>query len=134
MQLYWIEMYKREGLRNITENTRIAHIQCVSVTSDAYYDAITVRVYASSLDYTVRTDNGTVVGGSQQKPREYTEYWTLIRSVAPKQVSHHEGCPNCGAELKINMAGHCEYCQAKVTAGDFDWVLSRIEQDESYRG
>jgi hypothetical protein len=43
-------------------------------------------------------------------------------------------CPNCGAALKINRAGVCEYCQGKVTSGEFDWVLSRIEQDEAYRG
>jgi hypothetical protein len=27
-----------------------------------------------------------------------------------------------------------EHCQGKVTSGEFDWVLSRIEQDEAYRG
>ena len=43
-------------------------------------------------------------------------------------------CPNCGAPLAISMAGHCTYCKAKVTGGDFDWVLSKIEQDESYAG
>jgi hypothetical protein len=32
------------------------------------------------------------------------------------------------------MAGECEYCAARVTTGDFDWVLSRIEQDETYQG
>jgi ferredoxin len=32
------------------------------------------------------------------------------------------------------MAGNCAYCHVKVTAGEFDWVLSRIEQDESYSG
>ena len=42
-------------------------------------------------------------------------------------------CPNCGASLDINMTGHCAYCKAKVTSGEFDWVLSRIEQDEVYR-
>ena len=31
------------------------------------------------------------------------------------------------------MAGSCDFCQAHVTSGEFDWVLSRIEQDESYR-
>ena len=36
--------------------------------------------------------------------------------------------------LKISMAGSCEYCQAHVTAGEFDWVLSKIEQDDTYRG
>ena len=43
-------------------------------------------------------------------------------------------CPNCGAALNINMTGHCNYCKAKVSSGEFDWVLSRIEQDEAYAG
>jgi hypothetical protein len=37
------------------------------------------------------------------------------------------------AALKINMAGVCEYCRSKIV-GEFDWVLSRIEQDEAYMG
>ena len=43
-------------------------------------------------------------------------------------------CPSCGAPIKLNQAGKCEYCGTVVTGGNFDWVLSRIEQDESYFG
>jgi predicted amidophosphoribosyltransferase len=43
-------------------------------------------------------------------------------------------CPNCGAPLKVNSTGICEFCSGKITSGEFDWVLSLIEQDESYRG
>ena len=32
------------------------------------------------------------------------------------------------------MTGTCEYCAVKVTGGEYDWVLSRIEQDEVYTG
>jgi hypothetical protein len=35
------------------------------------------------------------------------------------------------------MAGNCRACRAcraHVTSGEFDWVLSKIEQDESYAG
>jgi hypothetical protein len=32
------------------------------------------------------------------------------------------------------MAGRCNHCDAKITSGEFDWVLSKIEQDESYTG
>ena len=32
------------------------------------------------------------------------------------------------------MAGHCEHCGADVTSGEFDWVLSKIEQDDAYTG
>jgi hypothetical protein len=34
----------------------------------------------------------------------------------------------------VTMAGACNYCGAHLTAGEFDWVLSKIEQDDSYRG
>jgi hypothetical protein len=32
------------------------------------------------------------------------------------------------------MAGTCSYCSAHITRGEFDWVLSKIEQDEAYEG
>ena len=105
------------------------------VTSDKFFDAITVRLFASSLDYTVADDGGKVVGGSRTRPRRYSEYWTLIRSATKTGPAKSDGaCPSCGAPLQIEMAGHCVYCRAKVTSGEFDWVLSRIEQDEVYEG
>jgi hypothetical protein len=76
---------------------------------------------------------GEVVGGSRSEPRAYSEYWTLIRGSSRSGAPRAEPvCPNCGAGLNINMAGQCAYCRAKVTTGEFDWVLSRIEQDEVY--
>jgi predicted lipid-binding transport protein (Tim44 family) len=134
MQSYWVEAYKLQRLRNVTENARISGIELARVDSDASFDALTVRVYASSLDYTV-TDEGKLVTGSKSRERKYTEYWTLIRGSGRKGPTKTEPvCPNCGAPLAINMAGTCTYCQAKVTTGEFDWVLSRIEQDEAYTG
>lgn len=131
-QLYWIDTYTKAGLRNITENARIVTIHLARVVSDSYYDAITVRVFATGLDYTLDA-RGDVVGGSRSREREYSEYWTLIRGSDRTGAPRTDPvCPNCGASLRINMTGHCEYCRAKVTAGDFDWVLSRIEQDEAY--
>ncbi len=91
-------------------------------------------MFASSLDYTV-DDSGKVVSGNRQKPRAYSEYWTLIRGTQRKGPTKTElSCPNCGAPLDVTMAGDCKYCNVKITTGEFDWVLSRIEQDESYGG
>ena len=131
---YWMEMYARQGLRNVTENARISRLEIVRITNDKFFDAITLRVWASGFDYTLDT-KGNVVAGSKSKDRPYSEYWTLIRGTSKRGPARNDGqCPNCGAPLKINMAGHCEYCRAKVTTGEFDWVLSRVEQDESYTG
>lgn len=134
-QTYWVDAYRRSGLRNINENPRILGLELVRITSDRFYDATTVRLHATGLDYTLRDNDQTVVGGSRQQERPYTEYWTLIRASGAKGKARTDAtCPNCGGPLAINAAGHCGHCQVKVTSGEYDWVLSRIEQDESYFG
>ena len=131
-QMYWVETYTNQHLRNVTENARITSIVLARVTTDAFFDAITVRLYAPSLDYTL-ADDGRLVCGNRSKPRRYTEYWTLIRGSSRRGRPRTDpACPNCGGPLSVNMAGFCTYCKAKVTTGEFDWVLSRIEQDEVY--
>jgi hypothetical protein len=132
--LYWIDLYIASRCRNVTENARILRIDLANVTSDKHYDAITVRMFATSIDYTVG-DDGKLLSGSRSRTRTYSEYWTWIRGTARRGPSRGDvSCPNCGAALRIGMAGTCEYCRVKVTAGEFDWVLSRIEQDDSYTG
>lgn len=134
-QTFWVEEYKRQGLRNITENPQIASLELANVTQDAFFDAVTVRLYASSLDYTVNAQTNQIVSGNRSHPRRYTEYWTMIRGRGAKgPPKTDKACPNCGAPLDVSMIGICNYCKVKVTTGQFDWVLSRIEQDEVYRG
>jgi len=83
----------------------------------------------------VKGETGAVVAGSKHRERAYSEYWTMIRSAGRKGATKTEpACSNCGAPLKITMAGACEHCGAHLTSGEFDWVLSKIEQDDTYRG
>jgi hypothetical protein len=132
---YWIEAYQRQDLVNRMDQAAISNWRYTKVTHDAHYHAITVRLWASGLDFTLAGKSGRVVGGSRSEPRVYSEYWTLIRGAGVRGAPRSDKrCPNCGAELKITMAGSCEFCSVHVTAGEFDWVLSKIEQDDSYRG
>jgi len=135
MHRYWIDAYQRQGLRNALDQHKITAMQPVKIKLDAFYHAITLRVFAEGYDYTV-DKGGRVVAGSNQKPRRWSEYWTFIRSTRAKPTPARAdlNCPNCGAPLKINATGICEFCGGKVTSGEFDWVLSKIEQDESYAG
>ena len=130
---YWIEQYRRQSLVNRLDDVRIARQWIVRYDSDAYYEMITVRIHASMRDY-VTDAGGRVVGGNPNAARAFSEYWTFIRTAgAPKASPKKEGgCPSCGAPIQVNMAGSCEYCGTKITSGDFEWVLSAIEQDESY--
>lgn len=73
--------------------------------------------------------------GSRTATRTWSEYWTLVRGhVSGRPTRTDASCPNCGAPMQVDVSGVCAYCRTKITSGDFDWVLSRIEQDEAYVG
>ncbi|HJQ38952.1 MAG TPA: TIM44-like domain-containing protein [Thermoanaerobaculia bacterium] len=128
---YWIDAYRRQNLRNIVDDFAITRIEPVKISSDAFYEAITVRLWAQGRDHTDDA-NGKVAGGSKTQMRYWTEYWTFIRTKIT--VSAAIACPNCGASVHAGATGVCNYCGGKITVGHFEWILSRIEQDESYGG
>ncbi len=134
---FWIVMYKSQGLRNKLENINIHRVDMARVDTDKFYESFTVRVFASCLDY-VETSSGQLKGGSKKDLRYYSEYWTFIRrNGLEKNESEFSlnTCPNCGAPAdKMGQAGICEYCNTKISTGDFSWVLTRIVQDEEYVG
>ena len=135
---FWMERYARGGLVNRLDEIEVFRTELVKVEMDAYFESVTTRIFARMLDWTEDVSTGKVVGGSKKKQRTFSEYWTFIRGVGAESVNDEwnvEACPSCGAPLdNVTMAGVCEYCEAKITTGAFDWVLSRIEQDESYGG
>ena len=137
---FWMERYRRHGLVNKLDKVAVRRIEPAKIGKDAFYESITVRVFASMMDWTERTADGKVVAGSKDQPRVFSEYWTFIRriggSARPEADTWDaEHCPSCGAPLdKVSQAGVCGYCEAKISNGDFDWVLTRIEQDEAYKG
>jgi len=135
MHQYWIDAYRRQQLRNVLDNIAVTAIQPVKIQEDAFYQGITLRIWAQGNDYTIDA-SGRIVSGSNRNLRQWSEYWTFIRNKAAKSAEARTdlNCPNCGSPLKVNASGVCEFCGGKITSGEFDWVLSKIEQDESYSG
>lgn len=131
---YWIDRYKAEGLTNHLADISVSKIEACKIVRDAFYESITVRIFAQMRDWT--TDrSGALVAGNPKKIRKFSEYWTFIRRIgsdAPIQPDLSL-CPSCGAPLDhINQSGVCHYCQSQIASGNFDWVLNSIEQDEVY--
>jgi len=137
---FWMARYGAGGLANRLADITIQRTEVARVSRDAWYEAITVRIFASMRDWTERVDTGELVGGSRTDPRVFSEYWTFVRTIGAgpggRGVPHgDDACPSCGAPLdQVSMAGECGYCGSKITGGDFDWVLSRIDQDDAYKG
>lgn len=134
---FWIQLYQEQGYYNRLAQINIAKIDPVKITWDNYYEAITVRIYASSLDYT-EDEQGRLIGGNKTTPRRFSEYWTFVRKIGverPESQFDASTCPNCGAPAdQMSDSAVCGYCGTKTNQGDFTWVLSNIAQDDSYQG
>ena len=133
---FWMELYKKQRWNNRLDDLKIQNIQLVKIESDKYYEAITVRVFASCFDYTT-DDQNKVIGGSNKKRRDYSEYWTFARrsGVETPETVDLNHCPQCGAPAdKMGQTAICEYCGSKISTGQFSWVLFLITQDENYSG
>jgi hypothetical protein len=128
----WLDQLAARGQRNRTEDVVVTRVELCDVETDAWVETIKVRIFARCLDWTERRSDGAVVGGSKSQPRRFSEYWTFYRTVGARSAAADTlHCPSCGAPLdKMGETGVCGYCESKVSQGQFDWVASRIEQDE----
>jgi hypothetical protein len=132
---FQVEAYTEAGLRNAMDDAAVTRVQVVAVRVDGYYEAISLRIWASAKDHVVDR-SGQVVGGDARQARAFSEVWTFLRAVGTGAASRDpRQCPSCAAPLdRINSAGICGYCDAKITTGRFDWVAARIEQVEAFTG
>jgi hypothetical protein len=132
---FWVDNHERNGLRNVLEDVKLERCEVARIEVDAWYEAVTVRIWGSMKDSTVDASS-KVVGGNARVARRFSEYWTFLRASGTGGTSHADDrCPSCGAPLdNVNAAGVCGYCDSKLSTGKFDWVLSRIEQVEAYDG
>jgi len=132
----WLDQLDGAGMRNRTVGMKVSRMDVCDVQTDAWVESVTVRVYASCLDWTERKDTGEVCGGSNTERRIFSEYWTFVRTIGARRESTDlQACPSCGAPLdKMSMSGVCGYCDSKVSHGDFDWVATRISQDDDVVG
>lgn len=131
-----LEAMASEGRRNVMENLQIQRILPTRVVHGQVFDDLTVRITASSSDYEVDQSGRVVFGDRSVRP--FSEEWTFQRSVGVastgKPGTLENTCPRCGAPLQLTAIGECRYCKAAVTSGKFDWVVSRIEQEDDEGG
>jgi hypothetical protein len=134
---FQIDQYLSQGKQNVLENLAVQNTRVVSVSSDPAFDTVMVRFFASCADYDVEVggDRPKVVRGDRTV-RDWAEDWIFQRKAGattkPNGGTMAKRCPNCGAPLDLDLAGECRYCRAPVMSGEFDWVLTRIEQLPSY--
>ncbi len=127
-----LETLAAEGRRNVMENVQVRALQPTRIVHGRVFDDLTVRIAAAAADFDVDKNEKVVFGDRSVRP--FVEEWTFQRSVgvatSNKPGTLENTCPNCGAPIALTQIGECRYCKAAVTSGKFDWVVSRIEQED----
>jgi predicted lipid-binding transport protein (Tim44 family) len=131
-----LETMAAEGRRNVMENLSVGAVQPIRIVHGRVFDDLTVRISAAAADFEVDQGNKIVFGDRNVRP--FIEEWTFQRSVgvatSNKPGTLESTCPRCGAPLALTQIGECRYCKAAVTSGKFDWVVSRIDQEDDAMG
>jgi len=128
---FWIEGYRRNGLRNLLKDWEIQSMELVLVERDRWFDVVTVRIKAACIDATIRESDQMLVSGSDEYPRYFSEYWTFCRSLAPF-VAERLSCPRCAAALTREDQAFCDHCGSRIVRVTSDWKLALIEQADTY--
>jgi predicted lipid-binding transport protein (Tim44 family) len=127
-----LETMAAEGRRNVMEHLQVQGIQPTRIVHGRVFDDLTVRITAACADYELGKDGKIAFG--DRTVRSFTEEWTFQRSTGAttsnKPGTLESTCPSCGAPVSLTQIGECRYCKAAITTGKFDWVVSRIEQED----
>lgn len=111
-----------------------AHLYNYRVEGDK--EILTVRLNSRMEDYIIDADTKKVLKGEKGLDRFNTYLLTFIRKNGVKTKPgtievNTTNCPNCGAPTQITSSGKCEYCGSVITTGEFNWVLSNLERENS---
>ncbi len=83
------EKMRSDGLINRLENIAVREVNSTEAWQESGQDYLTLRVYATLLDFTLDEKTGEIVSGSKIEPVKFEEYWTFTRPVGnnPWQLS-----------------------------------------------
>jgi predicted lipid-binding transport protein (Tim44 family) len=119
---------EHEQPAQIDLNVRGMHVPSVAHGPDG--DRIEVHFDLVSRERMLDDRTGKLISDAGNDQRS-GENWTFSRKAGAKTVVSGgvvaAKCPNCGAPLALDETGHCRHCNANVTTGDRDWVVTSIQ-------
>ncbi|HHZ05164.1 MAG TPA: TIM44-like domain-containing protein [Clostridiales bacterium] len=117
---------------NIIERINVGDTYMHLYKRDNQYEYLTVYMSTRMVDYIIDENSRQVLKGNPNQDSHIDYLLTFMRKTGVKtqdavSTASSKTCPNCGAPIKVNSAGKCEYCGSIITTGDFDWVLSDMD-------
>jgi tellurite resistance protein len=130
-----LKLLATQGVRDAIADVVVQDLQLIGLDQSEWFDTVHVRVKASMRDTDVPAstpDAQAVAAAMKAAPETFTEVWSFVRKPGAKtkigEDLYQGKCPNCGAPFQGGAANKCEFCNAVVNSGNFDWTLSGITQ------
>jgi len=130
-----IEGYIKNGTVNILDNINVHYSKIYSFNQKGDKEVISAVVKVTMSDYIIDENTEKVLRGNKEQIKEKFYKLEFIRRAGVKTRQEDSGlninnCPNCGAPIKINKIGECDYCSSTIINGDFGWRLNNYEPFE----
>lgn len=130
-----LQLMADQGIRDAISDVRLLDLQLLGIEQSEWFDSIHVRVRAEMRDTDVPasfSDEKALAAARGAPVESFTEVWTFVRKPGAQtrvgQDLYQGKCPHCGAPYKGGATNVCEYCNAVVNSGNYDWTLSEITQ------
>ena len=117
-----LETLKNKGNQNIMGDFELKKCYLKDVIMENNTITITTGYIIELFDYIVDITTGEVIRGRRNN-KARVDYEMRFRKTLNENEKINQ-CPNCGAELNINSAGYCNYCNAKIVIENTKWVLT----------
>lgn len=85
-------------------------------------ETIVINMNVSCYDFIIDTKTNNVVRGNASKINYYNYELTFVKTKDDKDL---DICPQCGAPVKGNNSGVCEYCKSTLISNNYTLVLSK---------
>ena len=118
-QLTSMEM---NGEQNIMKDFKLINSAVTQASKQNNMLQVKTRYTVEFYDYIINRSTKAVVRGNSNRKMRMVYEFTFIKDIENKKL---DKCPNCGAEININSAGICKYCNSKLVDDSKDWVMSK---------
>ena len=83
--------------------------------------SINVYLYVEFYDYVINEKTKSITRGSSNMKISNRYMMTFVKG----DTKNEDKCPNCGADIKANVSGVCEYCNSTIVKKPNTFVLSK---------
>ena len=115
---------------NVIEDIEINKVELLKHENDGLMERISLLLHVKMKDYIIDDQTLELLEGDKNaiKERTYEMQFRRHCGVTTKygRSIFESVCPKCGTLASVTFEGHCEHCAAKVSDGQYSWILDHL--------